>query len=115
MSAAPAFRIYYDGGGTFDGDPWLAPALGVLVIVERDADHGRRLVTGKDYYVLRNGRWWAVDHVGFIDYLIEPGARRALFGRTVASDDWYAAMRCADQDKDFPVRTAWASNEERYP
>src|SRR3990172_5918358 len=106
----PAFRVYYDGGATYDGDPFWTPVFGVLVIVEQDPDHGRRLVSAKDYYVWEHKRWWAVDFVGMVDYLARPGPRRVLFGRTVPNDVWYAAMRRANEDPDFPAPTAWASN-----
>lgn len=107
------FRIYYDGGATYDGEPQDAPALGVLVIVEADTDHGRRLVSAKDYYVWDRGRWWSVDYIGMIDYLIQPGMKKVLFGRTVESESWYAAMRRANTDPDFPERTAWGNKEEK--
>jgi hypothetical protein len=115
VDAAPPFRIYYDGGETYDGDPWLAPALGVLVIVERDPDHGRRLIARKDFYTWRGERWWAVDHIGFYDYLIAPGPRKVIFGRMIKNEEWYDAMRRADDDPDFPTRTAWGPDEERIP
>ena len=31
----PLFRVYYDGGNTYDGDPFETPALGVLAIVQK--------------------------------------------------------------------------------
>lgn len=107
------FRIYYADREPWSGDPYFAPALGVLVIVEYDHDHGRRLVAGKDYYVWDGplGRWWTVDYPGLLDYLIRPGPRRALFGRAVPNEQWYAAMKAADIDPLFPERTGYGSDE----
>lgn len=108
------FRIYYDDSAVYAGDPYKAPALGVLVIVEKDPDSGRRLVSAKDYYVWdeKESRWWSVDYIGMIDYLIQPGKKRVLFGRTVESKKWYEVMRIANEDPDFPIRTCWGSKEE---
>jgi hypothetical protein len=110
----PDFRIYYDGGNTYDGDPFCAPAFGILVIVEKDEEHGRRLVTAKDYYCWdeNNNRWWCFDYIGMIDYLAQPGRKRVLFGRTVKNSIWYSAMKRANYDPDFPPRTAWGALEE---
>lgn len=107
------FKIYYADGSVYQGDPYAAPALGVLVIVERDPDSGRRLVAEKDYFVWdgKNARWWAVDEMGMHDYLIQPGPRRVLFGRTVPNEEWYAVCRRANADPDFPARTSWGNKE----
>lgn len=108
-----SFRIYYADGSFYDKDPFGAPALGVLVIVESDNDHGRRIVAGKDYYVwdCKNCRWWTVDYPGMIDYLTQTGPRRILIGRTVPNDEWYAAFKRADEDPDFAERTGWGPDE----
>lgn len=105
------FRIYYADNTTYDGDPFQAPALGVLVIVEKDPDHGRRIVAGKDYFVWTGERWYTVDYIGMIDYLIIPGPKRVLIGRTVPNQQWYDTFKKADEDPDFPTRTAWGSDE----
>lgn|SRR5512135_757499 len=108
------YRVYYADGSVYAGEPWNAPAWGVLVIVEKDPDHGRRLVSAKDYYIWDedNSRWWSVDFIGMVDYLGRPGKKRVLFGRTVPNEEWYDVMRIANEDPDFPVRTGWGSKEE---
>lgn len=107
------FRIYYDGQPPYDGPPYESPGLGVLVIVQEDRDHGRRLITQGDYYIWRDERWWAVDFIGMIDYLLQPGPRKVIVGRKVDNEDYYAAVRSAERDPDFPTRTAWAMGEEK--
>lgn len=111
--ADPLYRIYYDGGSVYSGDVWNAPSFGVLVIVERDIDHGRRLVAEKDYYIwdVDNSRWWAVDYMGLIDYLARPGYRKVLFGRTVPNEEWYRVYTRANFDPDFATRSAWGIKE----
>ena len=102
------FRIYYDGGATYDGEPFAAPAFGVLVIAETDAEHGRRLIQNADYYCWREGRWWEMDFVGLVDYLAQPGPRKVLFGRLVSNEVHQAAFDRAYNDVDLPAKTAWS-------
>ena len=109
----PDFRIYYDGGTTYDGDPYDAPAFGVLVIVEKNANHGRNLVMTKDYFVYLGDRWMSVDFIGMLDYLAQPGYRKVLFGRMVDDEYWYTVVRQAEEDPDFPIRTAYGYNERK--
>ncbi len=80
------FRIYYDGGATYDGDPYNAPGMGALLIVEKDPEHGRRIVQGGDFFVWQGDRWRAVDQWGMMDYILQPGPRKVLIGRMVDND-----------------------------
>lgn len=107
------FRIYYDGGMTFDGDPFDAPAFGVLVIVQKNPNHGRDLVMTKDYFVWTGTKWMAVDFIGMLDYLAQAGHKKVLFGRMVDDEYFNEIVRLANEDKDFPIRTAWGFNERR--
>ena len=115
------WKIYYGDRSTFsdqDGSPWVAPARDVQVIVISDPNHGWRTQAGFDYYVwdCRAGetRWWGVDQFGFYDYLIEPGVKRVLFGRTTTSKGFSEIFKLASNDPDFPDKTAFA-NKERKP
>lgn len=107
------FRVYYDGGATYDGAPENAPAFGVLVIVESDKNHGRRLVVTKDYFVWLGDRWLSVDFIGMVDYLQQPGWKRVLFGRMVDDEYFASVVRLANEDADFPIRSAWGLGEVR--
>lgn len=107
------FRIYYADGSTFDGDAFNAPFFGVLLILEKDKEHGRRIVSNGDYYVWENTRWRAKDFIGMIDYLQQPGAKRVIAGRMVDNDAWNAAYAIADSDPDFPIRTAHHFHEKK--
>ena len=68
-------RIYYKDGSTYDGAPENAPVFDVLIIQENDKNHGRRVLTNGDYfcYDVQEGRWWAYDFPGMIQYLKDPG------------------------------------------
>jgi hypothetical protein len=111
-SAIP-FRIYYDAGITYDGNPFNAPAWGVLLICERDAEHGRRIVAYGDYYCWKDGQWYNMDKTGMLDYLAQPGERKVIFGRFVDNQTWKEAYHRADTDPDFPQRTAYHPREVR--
>ena len=109
----PDFRIYYDGGVTYDGDPYDAPAFGVLVIVEKHPDCGRILHTTKDYFIWLGKGWMSVDFIGMLDYLAQPGHKKVIFGRMVADDVWNETMKRAYEDPDFPIKTCFAYGERR--
>jgi hypothetical protein len=108
------FRVYYEDGTTYAGDPFNAPAWGVLCIVEPDADCGRHIVQGGKFYVWRDdyGRWYEADDVGLYDYLARPGARRVLFGSYVSNEIFNAVYQRAYNDPDFLPKTALAFGEK---
>ena len=109
------WKIYYDGGGTYsdeDGAPEDAPGVGVLVISETDADAGRRLIHGKDYFVWQDGDWLECDRVGLFDYLYcQRGWRKVLAGRIVTNAAFQQAYQRAYHDDGLPAKTAGASFE----
>lgn len=83
------WKIYYGDGSTFssdDGSREEAPARGVQVIIQDDSDIVWTTETGGDYYVWRDGRWWAVDQFGLYDFLIESGLVK--FGRTITTPEF---------------------------
>lgn len=82
------FKVFYDDGRTYQGDPFGAPGLGVICIVDRhDFPH---LHEGSDYYVwkFRENGWTGVDLFGLWDYLVQPGEKKVLFGRTINNADF---------------------------
>jgi len=112
------WRIYYADGSTYsdqDGAPEDAPARDVQVVVISDRNHGWMTQALTDYYVWddRGGglRWWGVDLFGLYDYLIEPGYKCVLFGRTIAKQDFNEIFERACADKDFPKKTSYANGE----
>jgi len=116
------WRVYYTDGATYPGsesnqpcDPWVAPIFGCQIIVERDADHGRRIVSGGDFYVwvVEEERWRACDQWGMIQYMAKPGPKRFMVGEMIASDGWNALMRRAMTDPDFPVKTGYSPYEAK--
>jgi len=115
MSNKLLFRVYYKGGSTYIGPVENTPTDNVLVIVEFSNQHGRRLVSNGDYYCWDDKlqRWFPGDFIHFIQYMREPGMKRALFGRTVGPDEWNETMKRANSDPDFPTRSAYDFLEPR--
>lgn len=115
------WKIYYENDLMFsslDGSPWLAPGLGVQVIVMIDREHGWRTQAGDDYYVWDcrgdETRWWGVDQFGLWEYLFtQPGHKCALAGRTTTGDQFNEIFERASNDPDFPQKTAFDSKERK--
>lgn len=111
------YKVYYADGSTYTGDPFCAPVLGVLVIVEDDILHGRRIIQNADYYCLEDRgdgvQWWESDFVGLVDYLITPGAKRILIGRLVPNEIHSQILELALNDPDFKSKTGYTDRHRR--
>jgi hypothetical protein len=114
------WQIYYGDDSTFsykDGSPYDAPARDVQVIVQSDPDHLWYTQTGGDYYGWDDrgdgSRWWGVDIFGLFDYLIDPGYKRVLFGRTVTSERFSEIFQRAKADPEWGKKAAFARMERR--
>jgi hypothetical protein len=99
------WRIYYGDGSTYGGasaeEAFNAPAVNVQVIYVRWEGEGKQegLVTSKDTYLWREGRWWGSNEAGMYDYLmLEPGPLKVLFGRTIHDDAYREAKRRASKE-----------------
>lgn len=85
--------IYY-GDHTVTRDCDCAPELvrkrDVQVIAVEDDETGQAFVRNNDYYWWDYGMncWAGGDVFGLWDYLIEPGVKVVLFGRTIANDEY---------------------------
>ena len=103
------YRIYYANGTTFDpnqGEPWQAPGLGVLVIVQDHPMKGERayLQHMADYYVWKEKRWQGCDLFYVWQYLLVNRTdfpKIVLAGETVTNDVYTTAVRRAKDDLDF--------------
>lgn len=83
------------------GDPFLAPATGVIVIAIEDAksNKGFRLTLSKDAYYYKDDRWWGCDDMGMYDYLMtHVGPKAVLFGRTIRDDDYWNIVTRANKE-----------------
>lgn len=107
------FRIYYADGSTFEGDPFEAPATGVIVIVQTSESVGRTHLKYLDFYWWEDGRWFGGDQAGMLLHLIEGGGpKKVLFGKFIRDEKFHAIMRRALADPDFPAKSA-TNTEDR--
>jgi hypothetical protein len=100
------YTIFYGDGSEYSGPPEDAPARDVQVIAQKHPLVGIELIAGKDYYIWDNGRWRGVDTFGMFDYLIEPGWKRVLMGRTMLQSEFRDIFKKADIKK-----TGWTRDE----
>ena len=108
------FKIYYSNGETYVGDVAYAPIWETLIIVERDEEHGRKIVSGGDYFIYDNEKWIACDFVTMLQYMAKDGMyKRFLVGVMVTSEVWQDAMLKARSDPDFPTQTALHTYESK--
>lgn len=103
------FKVFYHDREPYTGDPENAPVFGVLLILESDPEHGRRIIQNGDYYGWDPAecRWFPFDYAGLMDYLQRPGWKRVLIGRLVSNADFLDVVKQVETDPDFPARTAF--------
>ena len=112
------WKIWYDNGVVYSGNPEDAPGVGVLVIVQEDDRHGWECLEGKEYFYWedkgKGAKWWAADREGFFDYMFNrPGKKVALLGRFVEDDDFDRIHQEAMTDPDFPKKTGYDAKERK--
>lgn len=109
----PSWKIYYLDGSTYAGDAWSAPAFYAILVIQKDPEHGRRIVAYTDYIVYdeQNDRWTGMDLVGMMQYMNLPGRKRVLFGYMIDNQKFNEIYKKAEEDTDFSERTAYAYKE----
>jgi hypothetical protein len=115
------WRIYYGDGSIFDssqGNPEDAPPDNVQIVVDRDPEVGRVLLTSfAGFYWFEAGRWFAcLDQQGYglFDYLRRPGLKIVKFGRTMETEAFREIYARAAQDTGFPRKSGWRPNEKPH-
>lgn len=98
------YTIYYGNESTYtsdDGPPEQAPKRGVQVIIQGTEDGtDPELLGAMGYY------WWDFEHdlwlsgdvFGFYDYMIQPGEKVVLFGRTLTNKEYQSIRDRAIQE-----------------
>jgi hypothetical protein len=102
------WRIYYDDGTTFDnldGRFEDAPADGVLGVVVRDADIGRQVLHGADYYYLADDDEQTVAYSDDLGPFLRQWGR-VKFGRWVGNTKYSKVVQAMITDPDFPPKSA---------
>ena len=111
------WKIFYGDGSDYtdqDGPPELAPKRNVQTIAVANDLVGRRIERGNDFYILTDHGWRGCDQFGLFDYLIDPGAKIVLFGRSLATAEYRAIFDRASRDPYLPAKSAMLP-EERKP
>ena len=127
------WRIYYDDGSTFDDEQgaWSnAPSRGVMCVTAPSAKLGRRTPQGRNFYVMAlDGEPYGMDWPGLWDHLIRIDSSEAhkplrdvdldalcsdvKFGRMVVPEVFEPILLYAQNDPDFPDRSARDREDER--
>ncbi len=84
------FRIYYDDGTTYSGDPFYAPQTGVQCVATEDpnAEAGYKVKAVRDAFYWDGRQWRACDEAGMWDHLLMyQGPKAIIFGRWMKRDD----------------------------
>lgn len=102
------WRVYYDDGSTFDSDDGSVqdvPALGVQAVVCHDrcpdSATGRMVAHRFDFYWYEGPEWFGGDLFGLFDYLVRPGMKKVVFGRSMAVTSEHQRIidrACGDPD-----------------
>lgn len=99
------WRVYYDDiepvAGSSDAEAYALRTTGVQCIaVENPARvTGWGIVTGRDAYLYREGRFWACDQAGVWDHLyFYEGPKCILFGRTIPTKQYDKIMARATKE-----------------
>jgi hypothetical protein len=110
--------IYY-GDDTTVNDGQLLPAdvpkRNVQVIAQEDADCGQHFLRSNDYYWWNGIHWEGGDLFGLYDYLIDPGYKVVLFGRTVTNNEYQTIYNRALAGSEYLPRKSARREWERKP
>lgn len=96
----PKWRIYYANGSTYsdlDGPPEFAPVRGVISIA----------------MIPHVPTWNGGDLYGRIQYELEPGWKKVLWGQTVPNRDFVKISGRAADDPDFS-KNRWNLNRKDF-
>jgi hypothetical protein len=112
------YIIWYGDETTYrdtDGPPELAPKRNIQVISQEDPDTGQSFVRSNDFYWWTTEGWQGGDFFGLYDYLIDPGTKIILFGRTVGNRQFQKILQRALNDGSgyLPPKSAWHEGERR--
>lgn len=102
------WKVYYGDGSSISDiqtDAHLIPGRNVVCIVNKHPEVGMQIVTRHDYYWF-DKIWFGGDLFGLYDYLLTPGWKKVLFGRTIPTEQYEDIVKLALTDEDFPAKSA---------
>lgn len=97
--------VFYGDGSTFsaeDGDPFSAPGENVQTIIRPDPDHNWRAINGCHAYGWEDRgdglEWWGLQtESDLVQYLLRPGPRKVLYGRTLSNERYREIIAQANE------------------
>ena len=112
------WKIFYGDGSTFtdkDGRLELVPKCNVQGIAVEDDTLGRRIESSEDFYIWtpENGGWRGANHFRMAEYLMEPGYKLVLFGRTLDDMDFRKLWDRISRDTYLPPKSGFTRKERR--
>lgn len=109
------WKIYYDDGSTYsnqNGEIFFAPGQGVEVISYEDTEVGRRILHRADYYWPTEFGFGFGDMFALYEYLLSPGPKKVLFGKTISDCQFQNILKAAIADDYLPPKSAKHSLEK---
>lgn len=110
MAAAIKWSIWYEDGARCtdeECEPHEVRRHGVQVIVQSDEQSGRFNQCMTDVYVWKDGRWYGMDRIGMLIYLMTYAHPCVvLFGTTTSTENFQAMLVRAEADPYLPPRSA---------
>ena len=108
------WRIYYDDG-TFRTSDGTIKKCGVVAIAQSDSRTGREVLTGGDWYYLKDGKWYAADNFGIMDQILNffDEISCVVQGRMVPREFFDEIQTRACDDPGLPRKSAHQKGELR--
>ena len=111
--------IVYEDGSVFsneDGDPWLAPRAGVMVVLREDEKVDVLAEeSGAGYWVWKDDTWVGVDEGGVWDYryhhMEQPHV--VIYGRMLKDEKWEGEIRALIEAHTDRAKHSWRKRERR--
>jgi hypothetical protein len=119
MVALPRWWVVFGDrnivAGSGAADAYAVPGRDVQAVISPCPDHGWELWSRGEFYVFLPSAdaWRPVDQWGLFDYLLEPGPRKVLFGRTMFDPEFYALLAWLNEHPDLPMKTGFRPGEQR--
>jgi len=111
------WRIYYGDEKTYSDQSGLlcaSPAYNVQAVVQADRDVGRQILSGFDWYILKNKWYGILDIPSLLDQAINclDDIYIVRMGRLIPSRQYKEIMRRAKYDPGFPAKSATSKIEK---
>ena len=110
------YLIYYGDNSIYrgnNGPAHDAPGQNVQVIVQSDEITGWHSLSGHHNYWFEDGIWFGGNDFGLFDYLIRPGWKKVIFGRTISNAEFQEICRAAQAEASLLAKSGYWKWERR--